>query len=115
MYFKAVAFMCLGLFLGSCSFSQNGERGEALSIVLNIRRPKTLSNLKGKSEEEMVALLGAPQLKRMEEPYQSWVYKTYDCVLFVFFDEKKEASYTQTRGICQKSIAGYQLSTKNAS
>lgn len=99
------------MLLTACTGNLSGKTAETFSVVMNFRRPKPLWNLKGKSSSEVLAQLGEPMLKRTENPYSSWVYRTEKCVLFVFFNGKQESVYTQTRGECETTLAGYDLNS----
>ncbi len=102
--------VCCG-FLTACAENLSDKTAETFSVVMNLKRPKPLRYLQGKSSVEVLTQLGEPMLKRTENPYSSWVYRTNKCVLFVFFNEKKESVYTQTRGECETSLAGYDLNS----
>ena len=73
------------------------------SLILSMAQPSSINILQKKTTVQVAQMLGEPTFVRKEEPNQSWVYRGEDCVLFVFFDENGEASYTEAKGNCPSS------------
>ena len=88
------------LTLSACSTPQEKQA----NTILEMSKPQTLGMLQGKTPEQVRNVLGEPTFVRKEKPNESWVFKAPDCAVFVFFDANGIASYTQSKGTCDKQI-----------
>ena len=88
------------LALAACATAQEKQA----NTILAMSKPQTLGMLQGKTPEQVRNVLGEPTFVRKEKPNESWVFKTLDCAVFVFFDGNGIASYTQAKGSCDKQI-----------
>ena len=93
-------FVLLFLLFCSCSTPQEKQA----NTILEISNPQTLGMLQGKTPEQIRNVLGEPTFVRKETPNESWVFKAPDCAVFVFFDGTGLASFTQSKGSCDKQI-----------
>ena len=93
-------FILLFLVFTACSTPQEKQA----NTILKMSKPQTLGMLQGKSPEQVRNALGEPTFVRKENPNESWVFKAPDCAVFVFFDQNGIASFTQSKGSCDKQI-----------
>lgn len=100
MAFMKKLLILLLLALGACSTPQEKQA----NTILAMSKPQTLGMLQGKTPEQVRNVLGEPTFVRKEKPNESWVFKAPDCAVFVFFDGNGIASYTQSKGTCDKQI-----------
>ena len=94
----------------ACSTPQEKQ----VNTILAISKPQTLGMLQGKTPEQIRNVLGEPTFVRKEKPNESWVFKAPDCAVFVFFDATGVASYTQSKGSCDKQITRQLLKQRAA-
>ena len=90
----------LFLFLCACSTPQEKQA----NTILAMSKPQTLGMLQGKTPEQVRNVMGEPTFVRKENPNESWVFKAPDCAVFVFFNGNGVASFTQSKGSCDKQI-----------
>lgn len=100
MAFMKKLLILLLLALSACSTPQEKQA----NTILAMSKPQTLGMLQGKTPEQVRNVLGEPTFVRKEKPNESWVFKAPDCAVFVFFDGNGIASYTQSKGTCDKQI-----------
>lgn len=66
----------------------SGTRHDTTSTSLPGRfagRPPDVKDLNGLKPDDVLAMLGQPDLRREEPPAEMWQYRTSDCVLSLFF------------------------------
>lgn len=67
------------------------------------RHPPDLKDLNGLKPDDVLAMLGQPDLRRDEPPAEMWQYRTADCVLNLFF-------YDDTGGYRLSHVEAWQRS-----
>ena len=72
------------LLLAGCSFSRGIE----------------ITDLKGKSAEDVLDSYGEPVVVRYEKDRQMWAYKEEECHRLVFFDATETVQFAESRGEC---------------
>jgi hypothetical protein len=66
----------------------------------------SLQDLTGLRQPDILAMLGTPDLKRLEPPAELWQYRAADCVLTLFF-YREQGGYRLARAEAwQRSFAG---------
>ncbi|MGH6969416.1 MAG: hypothetical protein ACREEN_09980, partial [Stellaceae bacterium] len=63
-------------------------------------RPPALGDLNGLAPAQVAALIGAPDLRRVDPPAEIWQYRSADCVLDLYFYDSGDSSrmvYAETR------------------
>ena len=98
------------LVVAACSTPQEKQA----NAILAMSKTQTLGMLQGKTPEQVRNVLGEPTFVRKEKPNESWVFKAPDCAVFVFFDGNGIASYTQSKGTCDKQITHQLLKQRAA-
>ena len=68
-----------------------------------------LRDLTGLRQPEILAMLGTPDLKRLEPPAELWQYRTADCVLNLFFYREQGGYRLVHAETWQRSLAGSAL------
>lgn len=77
----------------------------AMTAVAATRIP-SLQDLTGLRQPDVLAMLGKPDLKRLEPPAELWQYRAADCVLNLFF-YREQGGYRLVRAEAwQRSFAG---------
>ena len=79
---KKVIFLCL--MLSACSFSRGIE----------------ISDLKGKTMDQVEKSYGKPVIIRVEGDKQMWAYKEKECHRLIFFDATHTVQFAESRGKC---------------
>ena len=79
---KKGIFFCL--LLAGCSFSRGIE----------------ITDLKGRSIEDVLDFYGEPVVVRYEGDRQMWAYKEEECHRLVFFDATETVQFAEFRGEC---------------
>ena len=79
---KKGIFFCL--LLTGCSFSRGVE----------------ITDLKGRSIEDVLDFYGEPVVVRYEGDKQMWAYKEEECQRLVFFDDTETVQFAEFRGEC---------------
>ncbi len=80
---RKVFLLCL--LLSGCTFSGGVE----------------LSDLKGKSVQDVQKSYGDPVATRIEGKNQLWAYKEDNCHRLVFFDATETVQFAEERGTCE--------------
>ena len=75
----------LFLLLSGCSFSRSIE----------------LTDLKGKTIEDVKDSYGEPVVVRHEDDKQMWAYKKDECHRLIFFDATQTVQFAESRGDCE--------------
>jgi len=82
-----VALTIAAAVLSACAGSPPAPAGSAKAATLRVPGVKALPGL---SPEDIVALLGQPDLQRSEEPAELWQYRAADCTLSLFFYREQD-------------------------
>jgi len=69
-------------------------------------RVPSLQDLTGLHQSEILAMLGTPDLKRLEPPAELWQYRAADCVLNLFFYREQQGYRLVRAETWQRSLAG---------
>jgi hypothetical protein len=88
-----------GLVLAACS---SGPTTAPQSAATSTVRPTlaALGDLKGLAPAQVTALIGDPDLRRVDPPAEIWQYRSADCVLDLYFYDSGATSrmvYAETR------------------
>lgn len=100
---SSVAMLAAGLLLAACSGgpSLQATTNPALSTTpAGSGHLPALGNLSGLAPAEVVALIGDPDLRRLDPPAEVWQYRNADCVLDLYFYDSGANSrmvYAETR------------------
>ncbi len=71
-----------------------------LSACTNLYQGDELPNLKTKTSEQVLNLLGKPVSERKEGNFKMWAYRQSDCSTLVFFNQDEVVQYAEQRGQC---------------
>ncbi len=105
---KKITALLLIFFVTACVSAEHKQ----VNTILSMARPRSIGVLEGKTTAQIRDLMGEPTFVRKEIPNESWVFKAPDCAVFVFFDENGIASFTQSKGSCDKKVARQILSKR---
>jgi len=101
-----VAVLAAGLLLAACSSHPNdpSPRTAATPIILPtleaLSHPPALGDLNGLAPAQVAALIGDPDLRRVDPPAEVWQYRNANCVLELYFYDSGASSrmvYAETR------------------
>lgn len=102
----SVAVLAAGLLLAACSGRPNGPSPQATATpavpptAAALGHLPTLGDLKGLAPAQVAALIGDPDLRRVDPPAEVWQYRNADCVLELYFYNNGADSrmvYAETR------------------
>lgn len=65
-----------------------------------------LRDLTGMHQPEILAMLGKPDLKRLEPPAELWQYRAADCVLNLFFYREQDGYRLAHAEAWQRNLTG---------
>ena len=99
------ALAVAGLLLAACSSGpasapQAAARPTVVPTLAALGRPPAIADLKGLAPEQVTALIGNPDLRRVDPPAEIWQYRSADCVLDLYFYNSGASSqmvYAETR------------------
>lgn len=100
------------LFMLALSGCIANSQDKQVNTILSMARPKSIGFLEGKTPDQIRDLMGEPTFVRKEDPNESWVFKAPDCAVFVFFNETGIATFTESKGSCDKKVARRILSER---
>ena len=66
----------------------------------SLSRGIEVTDLKGKTAEEIEKKQGKPVTIRRENDEQMWAYKKDECYLLIFLDATKTVQFAESRGNC---------------
>jgi len=87
----SVAMLGGGLLLAACSSGpaatvpQASATPTVLPTLAALGRPPAFSELNGLAPAQVTALIGNPDLRRVDPPAEVWQYRSADCVLELYF------------------------------
>lgn len=85
------AVFAVGLLVAACSGAPWTRGPQATAnpatppTLAALGEPPALGNLKGLAPEQVTALIGDPDLRRIDPPAEIWQYRSADCVLELYF------------------------------
>ena len=86
------AAIAMTAMLAACAAPAPGDAGVSMAMppamsapVRGPTRPPAIQDLAGLKPDEILSILGKPDLKRDEPPAELWQYRAADCVLNLFF------------------------------
>ena len=100
------AVLAASLLLAACSSgpainaSQASAHPPVMPTLAALGQPPALSDLKGLAPEQVTALIGDPDLRRVDPPAEIWQYRSADCVLDLYFYDSgasRRMVYAETR------------------
>lgn len=71
-----------------------------ISACSGIYRGDELPDLKGKTDNQVLDILGKPVAERKEGSSKMWAYYQNECSTLVFFDSQSVVQYAEKRGKC---------------
>ena len=71
-----------------------------LSACSGIYQGDELPDLKGKTDEQVLRVLGKPVAERKEGTSKMWAYCQNECSTLIFFDSQNVVQYAESRGKC---------------
>jgi len=93
-----VAALAAGLLLTACSGGPAATPPQAtatptvLPTLASLGHPPALRDLNGLAPVQVAALIGAPDLRRVDPPAEIWQYRRADCVLDLYFYDSGASS-----------------------
>src|SRR5487761_1254305 len=82
---SSVATLAAGLLLAACSGQPNTSSPQAIAMPAGFSQRPALGALNGLAPEQVTALIGDPDLRRVDPPAEIWQYRSADCVLELYF------------------------------
>ncbi|MGH6973393.1 MAG: hypothetical protein ACRED6_02065 [Stellaceae bacterium] len=96
-----VGLLATSLLLAACSGHPNAAAPQATAMpAVTPDHPATLGDLNGLAPAQVAALIGDPDLRRVDPPAEIWQYRNADCVLELYFYDSGANSrmvYAETR------------------
>ncbi|MGH6999947.1 MAG: hypothetical protein ACREEA_00355 [Stellaceae bacterium] len=102
----SIAVLAAGLLLAACSGRPNGPPPQTTATLAvpptaaALGHLPALGDLKGLAPAQVAALIGDPDLRRVDPPAEVWQYRNADCVLELYFYDSGTESrmvYAETR------------------
>ncbi len=97
----SVAMLAIGLLLAACSGQPNTASTQATATaVAPTGHLAALGDLNGLAPAQVAALIGDPDLRRVDPPAEIWQYRNANCVLELYFYDSGANSrmvYAETR------------------
>ena len=102
----SVAVLGVGLLLAACSSGPAATPPQASATptvpptLATLGHPPALGALNGLAPAQVAALIGDPDLRRVDPPAEIWQYRSADCVLELYFYDSGSSTrvvYAETR------------------
>ena len=95
---SSVAVLGAGLLLAACSNGPAATTPQATATptvpptLAALGHPPALRDLNGLAPAQVAALIGDPDLRRVDPPAEIWQYRSADCVLDLYFYDSGASS-----------------------
>lgn len=85
---RGTAVLAAGLLLAACSSLPWARAPQTVAnpgTLAALGEPPALDHLEGLAPAQVTALIGDPDLRRIDPPAEIWQYRSADCVLELYF------------------------------